>query len=234
MAAAGLVLAAAAYSAGHPAGREETSVAPGINKQYVAPHVEDELHRLEAEHREAFRLRHDIVRACDARPGLIVADVGAGTGLFTRLLATQVGPGGKVYAVDISRPFVQRIEKLAREQHAGNIVGVVSRDTSVELPRPRSTWFSCATRITISNTRRRCWPRSAAVRPAGRLIVVDYKREKGVNPDWVLKHVRADRNTVLAEITAAGFKLVDEPAKFHDEYMLRFAKDTKDEAAARQ
>lgn len=220
---------AAALLAPSPLAAQEKSVRPGINKQYEAPNIADELHRLEAEHREAFRMRDQIVRACGLRPGMIVADVGAGTGLFTRLMAAEVGPAGKVYAVDISHPFVQRIEKLARQQHAGNIVGVVSRDTSVELP-PASVdvVFVCDTYHHFEYPAKMLASIRTALRPAGRLIVVDYKREKGVNPDWVLEHVRADRKTVLAEITAAGFKLLDEPARFHDEYMLRFVQDRKD------
>ena len=65
------------------------------------------------------------MRASAVTPGMHVADIGAGTGLFTRLFSREVGPQGKVYAVDISRPFVENIMRESREQGLSNIEGVV-------------------------------------------------------------------------------------------------------------
>ena len=70
--------------------------------------------------------------ACELRAGLDVADVGAGTGLFTRLFAPQVAPG-KVYAVDIAKKFIEHIEKTCREQNLTNVTGIVCSDDSTGL-----------------------------------------------------------------------------------------------------
>jgi ubiquinone/menaquinone biosynthesis C-methylase UbiE len=53
---------------------------------------------------------------------LDVADLGAGTGLFTRLIAPRVAPDGTVYAVDISSTFVDNVLRMAREQGLGNVL----------------------------------------------------------------------------------------------------------------
>ncbi len=50
-----------------------------------------------------------------------VADVGAGTGLFTRLFSPKVGVKGTVLAVDISEDFLKRIQETARKQNLTNI-----------------------------------------------------------------------------------------------------------------
>ena len=90
---------------------QEKSVRPGINKQYENPDFNENVRILEAENREVFSQRKEIVAACKLKPGMVVADIGAGTGLLTRLFAVEVGPKGRVYAVDIAKNFIERIEK---------------------------------------------------------------------------------------------------------------------------
>jgi hypothetical protein len=55
-------------------------------------------------------------------------------------------------------------------------------------------------------------------------VLVDFRREPGRSPGWVLEHVRAGQEVFRAELEAAGFELVDEPASFKENYMLRFRK----------
>src|SRR5947209_6709271 len=82
---------------GPPLAGQEKSVRPGINKAFENPDVKEFLGKFEVESREIFARRREIVTACRLKPGMAVADVGAGTGLFTRLFARAVGPAGKVY-----------------------------------------------------------------------------------------------------------------------------------------
>jgi hypothetical protein len=71
-------------------GREKT-VRPDINKPFQGPDIQEFLGKFEGESREIFSLRKEIVAACKLKPGMVVADVGAGTstGLFTRLFAPK-------------------------------------------------------------------------------------------------------------------------------------------------
>ena len=62
----------------------------------------------------------------------------------------------------------------------------------------------------------------AALKSGGRLIVVDYRREKGKTPEWRMKHVRAGQEVVTREIEAAGFKLQREEKFLKDNYMIEF------------
>ena len=75
-----------------------------------------------------------VVAACGIKEGMAIADVGAGTGLYTRLFATQTGPKGRVYAVDIARKFVDYVLKTSHQQGLNNVVGVVCKPDSAELP----------------------------------------------------------------------------------------------------
>src|SRR6476646_4416611 len=106
-AALGLLLFAAAALAV----AQEKSVKPGINDPFKDPDVTGFREKFEGESREVYAKREKVVAACGAKPGMVVADVGAGTGLFTRLLATAVGPDGQVYAVDIAPKFLEHVRK---------------------------------------------------------------------------------------------------------------------------
>src|SRR5262245_52376309 len=81
----------------------ERSVKPGINAEFLKPsfNLTQWVERFEREGREIYTQRDVIVAAAKIRPGTTIADIGAGTGLFTPLLAQSVGPGGKIFAVDI-------------------------------------------------------------------------------------------------------------------------------------
>src|SRR5206468_208164 len=73
-----------------------------------------------------------------------------------------------------------------------------------------------------------------ALKPGGRLVVVDFDRVKGKSTEFVLKHVRADRATFAAEIRAAGFlpDPVANPPGLTENFFLRFRKNPKGEAGS--
>src|SRR6266850_6186762 len=127
-----LIVAAVFLAA--PLAAQDKSVRPGINQQFENPKAEEFVGRFEREGRDAFDHREAIVKAVGLKPGMIVADVGAGTGLFTRLFSKEVGPQGKIYAVDIAENFVRHVEQQARSAGLTNVEGVVCRPDNVNLP----------------------------------------------------------------------------------------------------
>ena len=66
--------------------------------------------RFEHEGRAIYDKRYEVLDAMHLRPGMNVADIGAGSGLFARLMAQRVAPGGMVYAVDISKNMIDHID----------------------------------------------------------------------------------------------------------------------------
>src|SRR6516164_2949983 len=113
---------------------QEKSVRPGINKPFEDPDVPKYLDTFEKNGREIYDFRKEIVEACKLKPGMVVADIGAGTGLLTRLFAPAVGDKGKVYAVDIAQKFLDHVKKTCEEKGVKNVVTVRCTQTSVELP----------------------------------------------------------------------------------------------------
>ncbi|HVX59897.1 MAG TPA: methyltransferase domain-containing protein [Pirellulales bacterium] len=205
---------------------QEKSVNPGINKSFEDPDLPEFIGRFEKEGRDAFDHREEIVAALGLKPGMAVADVGAGTGLFTRLFAPLVGDRGKVYAVDISDKFAGHIKQVAREQKLTNIVGVVCKPDSVELP-PQSVdlAFICDAYHHFEFPTKTMRSIHKALKPKGQVVLIDFRRIKGVSRDWILGHVRAGQEVFSQEIIDAGFKQIDEKEDLLKEsYFVRFEK----------
>ena len=77
----------------------ELGVRPGVNDAYRDADVDKWIERFEGENREIYANRRRIVETLHLKPGMVVADVGSGTGFLTALLAKEVGSTGRVYAV---------------------------------------------------------------------------------------------------------------------------------------
>lgn len=199
---------------------------PEINEQYRNPDFGRWQRNFETEGREVFEKRLAIVDAAAPKLGQTIADVGAGTGLFTRLFAARVGPQGRVYAVDIARSFVEGNLQRARQAKLQNVVGIISTQTDTRLPENAVdlAFVSDAYHhfedppAMLASIRR-------ALKPGGTLVVIDFERVPGVSPDWILKHVRGGKEDFRREIEAAGFRFRDEVKLMRENYFLRFTRD---------
>ena len=205
---------------------QNKSVKPGINDAFKNPNTKEFLGKFEVESREVYAKRAEIVEHCKLKPGMAVADVGAGTGLFTRLFAEKVGEKGKVYAVDIAKPFLGHIEKTAKEEKLTNVETVLCTPTSTELkPNSVDVVYVCDTYHHFEYPYRTRASIHKALRPGGRLVVIDFHRIPGKSREWTLNHVRAGQEVVEKEIADSGFRKVDEVKGLLEEnYFVVFEK----------
>ena len=212
---------------------QDQSVKPGINNAFKDPNVGQFVERFEREGREVYDQRHKIVEASEIRPGMAMADIGAGTGLFTRMFAAKAGAKGRVYAVDISEKFVQHVERTCREAGHQNVVGVTCTATSANLP-PNSIElaFICDTYHHFEYPQKTIASIHRALRPGGQLILLDFHRIEGKSSAWILGHVRAGKETFTAEIIAAGFRQLEEMKFLETSYFVRFEKVDQTASAA--
>ncbi len=199
-----------------PLPAQEQSVNPGVNNQYKDPNPDEWATKWETESREIFSLREKIVASCDIKPGMAVADIGAGTGLFTRLFAVAVGNEGKVFAVDIADKFVKHIGKTCEAAGLKNVTGVVCSEDSAKLP-PDSIQLAyiCDVYHHFEFPYKTMASIHQALKKDGRVVLIDFHREPGVSADWIVKHVRANQDTFTREIESCGFKQLPEPAELN-------------------
>ncbi len=207
-------------------GAQEKSVKPGINDSFRDPDPKEFLGRFEVESREVFALRKEILKACAIQPGQTVADIGAGTGLFTRMFSEAVGKEGRVIAVDIAQKFLDHILATSREAGQRNVETLLCKADSTELP-PDSVdvAFICDTYHHFEFPLKTMASLHRALKPGGRVILIDFRRVAGSSTDWVMNHVRAGQEVFEAEIVQSGFRKVDEAREtLKENYFVTFEK----------
>lgn len=206
---------------------EETSVKPGINEGYLDPEMDIDamVRRFEVESREIAAQRDDIVVAIEARPGDRLADIGAGTGLFLEPLAEAVGADGRLYAVDIAAPFVGFLSQRAAKLGLTQVEPRLCSERSVDLPADSiDVAFVCDVYHHFEYPMSSLASIHSALSSGGRLVIVDFERIPGVTREWILNHVRAGKEEVIAEVEAAGFRLLEEKqvAGLSENYFIVF------------
>lgn len=131
---------------------------------------------LERENREKEERTDMLIHSLNLKPGMTVADIGAGTGYFSRKMATRVGNTGTVYAVDVQPEMVGKL-KFAAKSHT-NIKPVLSTETDVMLPAN-----SLDLAIMVDVYHELAYPYEVmqsvlrALKPNGRLVLVEYRAE---------------------------------------------------------
>ncbi len=206
-----------------PAAMAQQGAKSEINRPFVANTDVAAWNRaFESERREVYVKRDEIVAATGVKPGMSVADVGAGTGLFTMLFAAAAKPG-TVYAVDISPAFVEYIRDTATKRRMRNVTAILNDGVEVGLPEASvDLVYLSDVYHHFEHPAETLASLKKALRPKGRMVVIDYERVKGVTPPSRMDHVRLDKQAAIREIEAAGFKLLEEKKLMRENYFLVF------------
>jgi len=157
------------------------------------------------------------------KPGDMVADIGAGSGVFTLPLSPKVKPSGKVYAVDLDEKLLEHIMETATEQGIVNIVPVKGDFDDPLLPDNIDLAFINDVLHHIEHRAEYLKNLAAYLKPGGRIAVIDFKPNQGGHrgqPE--LQTSQEQTNTWMA---AAGLKPVEEfNDMFTDKWFVIYAK----------
>lgn len=218
-----MTICAALISGG--AWAQDQSVAPGINQPFIDRPFEAWAESFHKEGREVFDKRNEIVASSQIKAGMTVADVGAGTGLFARLFSNAVGAGGKVYAVDVTKGFVDSMMANVKKEGFTNIEGIVNSPKDVPVPAASvDVAFLSDVYHHFEYPLAMLRAMHTALKPGGTLAIVEFDRIEGVSSARILEHVRQDKATLIKEAESQGFKLIEEKRFMKQNYFLRFAK----------
>lgn len=161
---------------------------------------------LERSERESEEAPERALDAMGIRPGMVVADVGAGTGYFALRIARRVGPEGKVYANDVQPEMLDKLKANARHEKLINVETVLGAEADPRLPTGKIDVILLADVYhEFSRPQEMLQHMRAALKPDGRLILLEYRKEDPaipIRPDH--KMTVAD---VKAEVEAEGYKL---------------------------
>jgi ubiquinone/menaquinone biosynthesis C-methylase UbiE len=151
----------------------------------------------------------DVLDALALHDGMIVADVGAGSGYFTLRIARRVAPGGRVIATDVQPQMLAMIRERAAAAHLGNVETRLVHDAdagldagSIDLALLVDVYHELADPAAVMAGVRR------ALRPGGRLVLVEYRGEDPAVPIKPAHKMTLAR--IRAELEPMGFRVVDD------------------------
>ena len=157
--------------------------ADGIGKSYMGRQIAHVMGWqgagwLEREEREREERSDLLLRILAPAPGSTVADVGAGSGYYSRRLADAIGPNGKVYAIDIQSEMFAMLQSVAKQRGYGHITPLLGATNDVKLPAA-----SVDVAILVDVYHELEFPYEVlasvvrAVKPGGRVVFVEYRAE---------------------------------------------------------
>ena len=161
---------------------------------------------LERSEREQEEAPSKAIAALELKPGMVVADIGAGSGYYTSRIAKAVGPGGKVYATDIQPGMIALLDRRVAAEGLTNVTTVLGGMDDPKLP-PASIDLAImvdvyhelqAPQLFLQRLRE-------TFKPGGRLVLLEFRKEDATVP--ILEVHKMSVAEVKAELEAEGFVL---------------------------
>ena len=180
----------------------------GINKWYMGRQIAHVMSHygidwLEREEREMEENTSLLLKNLAVKPGMVVADIGAGSGYHSALLSKMVGTG-KVFAVDVEPEMIAYLNARIKQEKLSRIVPVLSTEQKVSLPENAIDMmllvdvyheFSFPYEMALSMR--------AALKPGGKLVLVEFRAE---DPTVPIKTIhKMSEAQAIKEFKAAGF-----------------------------
>lgn len=161
---------------------------------------------LERPEREDEEAPSKLVQALKLQPGQVVADIGAGSGVLSVLMAKELGDKGKVLAVDVQQEMLDLLDKKLKKLNVKNVEGVLGTEKT-----PRLEPASVDLAIMVDVYHEFAFPYemmleiSKSLKPGGRVVFVEYRKE---DPEVPIKLVHKMTQTqVKREINQPEFGL---------------------------
>jgi cyclopropane fatty-acyl-phospholipid synthase-like methyltransferase len=152
--------------------------------------------------RDAWQMPARVIDALALKPGMKVADIGAGTGYFATRLARV--PGVSVIAVDIEPKMIDYIKARAKKEGLENITGVVAAAGAANLPEPVDVILVVDTYHHLPNRPAYFRELRKSLKPGGRIAIVDFRKDA---PEGPPVHFRFTPQQIEDEMKEAGYQL---------------------------
>ena len=200
----------------------------GIKKWYMGRQIAQVMSHygiewLERPEREIEENTTMLLKNLDLKSGMHVADIGAGSGYYTRMLSTRIG-NGKVYAVDIEPEMIAYLKEKIKKEKLSNISTVLGTEKSVSL-----TAESIDMMLLVDVYHEFSFPYEMALsmykslKPKGKLVLVEFRTEDDAVPIKTI-HKMSEAQAVK-ELKAAGFRLEKNISNLPWQHCMVFVKE---------
>jgi ubiquinone/menaquinone biosynthesis C-methylase UbiE len=185
--------------------------------------AEEWIKRLDRPERVASLKIEEILAKLQLQQGDVVADIGAGAGIFSVPLAKRVSPGGKVYAVEIDQALLDYINKKTMEQNVKNVVTVLGKFEDPSLPASDvDLAFFHDVLHHIKDRAGYLKKLAPYLKPSGRIALIELDPKKGGHKDDPALQVTKEQ--VMVWMADSGFKPVAEFDLFDDKWFTVYAR----------
>jgi cyclopropane fatty-acyl-phospholipid synthase-like methyltransferase len=168
--------------------------------------------------RDEWQKPDEVLRALALAPDASVADIGSGTGYFAVRLARAV-PQGRVYGADLEPDMVRYLNERAAREKLANLRSHLAATDDAKIPEPVDLVIMVDTYHHVDARERYFGGLRAALKPGGRVAIVDFKPDAPVGPP---KRHRLASERVKAEMARAGYRLAAEHSFLPYQYFLVF------------
>ena len=144
--------------------------------------------------------------ALDLKPGMVVADIGAGSGYYSTRIAKRVGPTGRVYATDIQPGMIEILDRRIKSEGLANVTTILG---GMDDPRLPPAAIDLAIMVDVYHELQQ--PQvflqrlKGAFKPNGRLVLLEFRKEDPRVP--ILEVHKMSVAEVKQELEAEGFVL---------------------------
>ncbi len=138
-----------------------------------------------------------LIKALDIKPGMTIADIGAGSGFHAFRMAPLVGEKGKILAVDIQQEMLDIISARMKKQKVANIETILGTETDPKLPEGKVDLIILVDVYhEFSHPYEMTEKMVAALKPGGRIAFVEFRLEDPKVP-IKLVHKMSERQVML-------------------------------------
>jgi predicted methyltransferase len=188
------------------------------------PNVMEYLDRLDRPERDQDQKPAQVIDALELKPGKHVADLGAGSGYFTRRFVEAVTETGKVYVVDIEPEALKYVEESLIHMHRPfEAEFIVARPDNPKIPvESVDLIFVCNTYHHLEDRTLYFRNVKSSLKPGGHIAIIDfYHDERSGDLGFPKRHLVA-KEQVVEEMAEAGYRLVKEHTFLPKQYFLEF------------
>jgi ubiquinone/menaquinone biosynthesis C-methylase UbiE len=162
----------------------------------------------------------------ELRAGMVVADVGAGTGYMSLRMARRVGPTGKVYANDLQPEMLRKLRAKSQGEKLSNVETVQGTEADPKLP-PNTLDLVLLVDVyhEFSAPQAMLDKIRESLKPDGRLVLLEYRKEDPKVP--IRPEHKMSVAEVKTEVEAEGYKLDQVIEKLPRQHIIIFRKAAK-------
>ena len=186
--------------------------------------IKQYLEHLDSSGRDRDQKPSEVIDALRLKPGMTVADLGSGSGYFTRRFVEAVTETGMVYAVDVEPEMLSYVkESIVHMHRAYTVEFILARPDSPKLPfESIDLLFACNTVHHLEERTKYFRDLRSSLKSGGRISIIDfYPDERSGDLGFPKDHL-VSRDTVIKELTDAGYALEREHSFLPKQYFLEF------------